>query len=957
MIKPFKRIFFGILLFVVLWAVTCFAGEIFYDNFEEYPIGDLSESINWRINKGESALVSVAEYENTKVLKTVATNISYIQKSEYVNLADGDYVFNVRFKFPTSENGGSVNVGLRGLGGESTNRLSLCNVNGSVVTYLPFDSSKLVTEDYDNNWFNLTVYMQKNGSVSVYKDGVLKKTCSDYKITTSGSRFNVYNSNSSLRITATPAENEMTVYYDDIIIFKNISVNPRFAVSEAIFEQALSETDNFDESTKILPYLKSGNVNAKLFINNLAEIPPENKFSIFACRYNDGELVSFNPCDFENSENYGNIAFNIPSQDLTVNDEIKIICIDSDENATPQTIAKSYVLPDYVRYFPNELEEMYKNSNLFGVHPRIMMTSADFLNLKEKFDSGDELITKWCSELISEAEEIIEMSPVSYSISEGGNLLAKSRRVLNRMTVLGLAYNITGDTRYSERAWKELKAAGEFPDWNPEHFFSTAEMTAAFAIGYDWMYDAFDGNYSEDLTKREFIENCILNKGISYGESLYLKMIYKSAPFVSGGNQNAVANGGMVLGALALADKYPQRSFNIISNSLESLPYCLKSFAPDGAWYEGPDYWRYTVQYLTMLTAGVESVFGTDFGIPYYAGIEESMEYIYHMRGPVAFYNYHDSDGACNSPVMFYYAKKFNRPEFEKLRMNWLNNNMEAFMPLDLVYYKGIFDDDVASLPLDKYFGGEEIVTMRSSWEDKDALYVASHAGKAETGHSHLDCGSFVLDYSGVRWASDLGRESLSYTNSYSDDKKYDLYRLRPEGHNTLVINPDSEPGQELSAITRIEKYNFDCDNPFAILELTSAYATYAQSVKRGFKLINNRTAVNIRDEITLENSGEIYWFMHTEADVTFDGNTAILKKDGKTMYLKFSSNATSAEFLTDLSASPLPSSPNPEGQADNSAYKRIAIKLRGNGSIYLDVCISANSNEEINSISLSQWN
>ena len=36
---------------------------------------------------------------------------------------------------------------------------------------------------------------------------------------------------------------------------------------------------------------------------------------------------------------------------------------------------------------------------------------------------------------------------------------------------------------------KELRAAAAFPDWNPSHFLDTAEMTHAFAIGYDWLYE------------------------------------------------------------------------------------------------------------------------------------------------------------------------------------------------------------------------------------------------------------------------------------------------------------------------------------------------------------------------------------------------------------------------------------------------------------------------------------
>ena len=61
----------------------------------------------------------------------------------------------------------------------------------------------------------------------------------------------------------------------------------------------------------------------------------------------------------------------------------------------------------------------------------------------------------------------------------------------NRVYVLGLLYRLEGKPAYAERAWQELDAAARFPDWNPRHFLDTAEMTHAFAVAYDWLYDSW----------------------------------------------------------------------------------------------------------------------------------------------------------------------------------------------------------------------------------------------------------------------------------------------------------------------------------------------------------------------------------------------------------------------------------------------------------------------------------
>lgn len=57
------------------------------------------------------------------------------------------------------------------------------------------------------------------------------------------------------------------------------------------------------------------------------------------------------------------------------------------------------------------------------------------------------------------------------------------------MYTLGMAYQLTGEQKYVNRAWIDLEAVAGFPDWHPQHGLDTVEMSAAVAIGYDWMYN------------------------------------------------------------------------------------------------------------------------------------------------------------------------------------------------------------------------------------------------------------------------------------------------------------------------------------------------------------------------------------------------------------------------------------------------------------------------------------
>ena len=80
-------------------------------------------------------------------------------------------------------------------------------------------------------------------------------------------------------------------------------------------------------------------------------------------------------------------------------------------------------------------------------------------------------------------------------------------------------------------------------------------------------------------------------------------------------NWNQVCNGGLAIGALAIADEAPQIASEVVAQAVASTPIALASYAPDGGWAEGPGYWIYATRYTVALLAALESALGTDFGL------------------------------------------------------------------------------------------------------------------------------------------------------------------------------------------------------------------------------------------------------------------------------------------------------------------------------------------------------
>ncbi len=113
-----------------------------------------------------------------------------------------------------------------------------------------------------------------------------------------------------------------------------------------------------------------------------------------------------------------------------------------------------------------------------------------------------------------------------------------------------------------------------------------------------------------------------------------------------------------------------------------------------------------------------------------------------------------------------------------------------------------------------------------------------------------------------------------------------------------------------------------------SIADLTPAYHRHAGSVKRGIAMFDRRSQILVQDEIATPQPTEVWWFMHTRADIQLDGggSQAILSQDGKRLAARIL--APEGATFTAMPAAPLPSSPNPSVQAVNHNVQKLAIHL-----------------------------
>ena len=350
-------------------------------------------------------------------------------------------------------------------------------------------------------------------------------------------------------------------------------------------------------------------------------------------------------------------------------------------------------------------------------HPRLLMTNKQVARIKAELKSQPDM-QAFYKAMLAKADDLLDQAPVK-RVKTGRRLLSVSRRCLDRVIHLSAAYRLAGEKSYLQRAEKEMLAAAAFSDWNPSHFLDVAEMTAALAIGYDWLYG--------DLSKasRLTIRQAILEKG--------LEPSLKNTGWVRGHNNwNQVCNGGITLGALAIAEDQPDLARKLVHRAVNGVQVVMKYYEPDGAYPEGPGYWVYGTSYNVVLLAALESALGTDFNLSKAPGFVASASYYQHVSGPTGLYfNYPDSGSRGGfQPAVFGFAQKYNQPSLawhqHQLWKDAVARGPSAlvesrFAPLILTWR-----DNRRTVPEDLCWAGRgsnPVAMFRTSWTDKDAVY------------------------------------------------------------------------------------------------------------------------------------------------------------------------------------------------------------------------------------------
>ncbi|MEQ9878108.1 DUF4962 domain-containing protein [Pectobacterium aroidearum] len=565
--------------------------------------------------------------------------------------------------------------------------------------------------------------------------------------------------------------------------------------------------------------------------------------------------------------------------------------------------------------------------NLKKDHPRLLITGEDIKIIQEQIKSDEEM-KKLVDEVIRRAEGSLNEPVIHYKLTGNDaspSLLDTSRKAIKIILDNAFSWKITGDARFAKKAKETVLAVSDFPDWNAQsRFLDAGEMMFAVAIGYDWLYDQFSAEEEKQ------IREALLEKGINWGLKAYADKD-PAAPSLGfpwwATNWNEVCNGGILAAVLATAEHYPERTLTLLNNIIPSLKMGLDAYKPDGASAEGPIYWSYGMTYRIIAQEMLRSAFGQDYGLSSDIVLEKTPWYRFAIEGFSGDgFNYGDAvEDQGYTPAYAWFGNRYKqdliinaaRGQMQKALARsaagkvW--GEFDRFLPLFTLWYPQAVSVSGATTQDNFLFHGPSALFIyKKQFSDGGNVWLGIKSGDNKANHAHQDLGSFILEYDGVRWANDLGKDYYNLPGYFDNAVRPSYFRVSALSHNTLTFDGDNQDPNGVATLIWDEKQST------ARLELTRAYPHVAENILREYRL--DGKAITISDAIQGTYNPKIYrWAMVTTAEITIKGNTALLTKEGRT--INVIKDDDSAEFRV------LSTKPADNRQKDNVGTSMLAIQ------------------------------
>ena len=536
---------------------------------------------------------------------------------------------------------------------------------------------------------------------------------------------------------------------------------------------------------------------------------------------------------------------------------------------------------------------------LVGVHPRVFATASGLETLRQRARTTHK--AEWTAALA-----VLPALKGDPPPPPGPQARRSQNNVAFAIAGASLAYAVEREPKYLAAAKKWTLAAIDYEPWGYTYNKPNIDLAAGhllYAIG--WAYDLLYNDFTEDERAR-----------IRASLERHASLVYDHFNAGPGKRHNFTQNhdfiptAGLAVTALALmgeskdAEKWAAvaRAHHHRANQLLS---------PDGYYYEGVEYWIFSIPWLVHFYDAWEHSTGENLWT--LGPARNWKHFLAHSllpdgqnvfdfgdiwEGPLtrakggAEYDrvYPGGTLQSNFNVLYRVAARLQDPEAQAVAERYArfrHSNLEEYWTL-LWRDPRVTASSMDRLPLTHHFSDMGVVYTRTSW-NADATAIAFKAGPPEghraaqlsgtipewsldNGHSHPDNGSFIIWARGKYLTGDTGYAGLPQALHHNTitvggvgqgiEGQHDVWRkMSPAALDGICITSVMPRGDTL----RIEA------------EIGAAYPADARLTRFTRALTIESDRVTVEDALTLSAEKPIQWYFQSDAPIDRDGPAYLL--------------------------------------------------------------------------------
>lgn len=483
--------------------------------------------------------------------------------------------------------------------------------------------------------------------------------------------------------------------------------------------------------------------------------------------------------------------------------------------------------------------------------------------------------------------------------------------------------------------------------WNPSHYLDTGEASYAMAIAYDWMYDAWTPEQRSIIARAIYEYGLQTTSTLEGGGANY--NLAGSGNNWNGVTNGGIMSGALAIVnddyivSMGLQDEVVK----VIGASVVGIETGMWVYGPDGGYEEGPGYWSYGTTFCMIHFAALNSACGTNYGLYYTPGFKESAYFTTYLGSANTTWGFHDGSSGQSIPsIASWFASISGDGNINAIRRQGIEKGWCGSGIYDIMFFNPHIIKNSVDLTLDAYYSLDTIMTFRSSWDTSNNIFAGLHGGDNAASHGDLDTGNFVINVNGVYMINDLGADNYNMVG-YFGSYRWSYYRKRTEGQNCIVMIGHGEKwdgktgkpeclldangkvveslddavymlsggakytikdnggrgekvsnvagtvpdpayyGQKAGSVSRATAFESGINSAYGVVDMAPAYATAKGQMLRGLYMKDNRSTVVLQDEGTFNAYQDIWWFAHTQGEVTVseDGKTAFIYRNGIYLY------------------------------------------------------------------------